>query len=93
MKTCGQCIYWQKVKSIKDYGDCVVELPPWVSVEMDNLDFTLSKGNDMAAECHYYREEQEEDLRGRIEELEKKLYNAITQQELDRHIVDGYDRG
>lgn len=57
MKTCGQCIYWQKVKSLKDYGDCMVEVPPWVDDTQDDIIFRFSK---MAETCPYFREEQED---------------------------------
>lgn len=90
MKTCGTCIYWQKVKSIKDFGVCCVSVPHWVIVEnYDNIVHKQSKA------CEYALEEQEEtkeDLMFKIKQLEEKIYVAKVQESLLIPIVDEYGK-
>lgn len=95
MKTCNQCIYFESTKTIKDVGTCQAPVPYWVTVEFDACAFVPAGNKGIAPLCQMYTEEQVdvEELQQKNKELEDKLYIAKVQRDLDRHIVDGYDRG
>lgn len=90
MKTCEKCIYWQKVKTIKDFGVCCIPVPHWVIVE--NYDNIVHKQSNACEYCLEEQEETKEDLRFRIKELENKIYIAKVQESLLRPIVDEYGK-
>ena len=95
MKTCSGCIYFESTKTIKNVGTCQAPVPYWVTVEFDAYAFVPAGNKGIAPLCQMYTEEQVdvEELLAKNKELEDQLYHRLVQADLDRHIVEGYDRG
>ena len=107
MKTCDKCVHYSPSKTMKNIGPCQVPVPYWVAIEFDAVAFVAAGNTGVAPLCKTYTEKQQEECISMEEhwkicydaaveknqELEEKLYHAKVQQDLYRHIVDGYDRG
>lgn len=79
-KTCGQCIYYEPTKTIKNIGTCQVPVPYWVTLEFDAFAFVAAGDKGVASLCQTYTEGQEE-------------RNLRSQLDLYKDIVDGYGQG
>ena len=52
-RTCEQCIYWDKLQHLKDYGECNAPVPYWA--QGDDITFKY-----MGEHCDCFRGEQDE---------------------------------